>query len=192
MEWDITGKESAVFRIFVVTEEGKPLSTLNSKTINFTTMSHLYKLVQNNNEHMTEAYQKWYARPVYTGTIDLDGIAERIQRNSTAKKSDAKAVLTEMVEVITDALQASQRVHINGFGTFKIGISSKGVSSVKDFSITENLKGVRVLFQPETSVDKGSHKRVRPMLSGLNFQNSADLASAKEIEEGGKSDEQEP
>ena len=155
-------------------------------------MSHLYKLVQNNNEHMTEAYQKWYARPVYTGTIDLDGIAERIQRNSTAKKSDAKAVLTEMVEVITDALQASQRVHINGFGTFKIGISSKGVSSVKDFSITENLKGVRVLFQPETSVDKGSHKRVRPMLSGLNFQNSADLASAKEIEERGKSDEQEP
>jgi predicted histone-like DNA-binding protein len=155
-------------------------------------MSHLYKLVQNANEHMPEAYQKWYARPVYTGTIDLDGIAERIQRNSTAKKSDAKAVLTEMVEVITDALQASQRVHINGFGTFKIGISSKGVSSVKDFSILENLKGVRVLFQPETSVDKGSHKRVRPMLSGLNFQNSADLASAKEIEERGKSDEQEP
>jgi predicted histone-like DNA-binding protein len=100
---------------------------------------------------MPEAYQKWYARPVYTGTIDLDGIAERIQRNSTAKKSDAKAVLTEMVEVITDALQASQRVHIDGFGTFKIGISSKGVSSVKDFSITENLKGVRVLFQPETT-----------------------------------------
>ena len=157
MERDITGKESAVFRIFVVTEEGKPLSTLNSKTINFTTMSHLYKLVQNNNEHMTEAYQKWYARPVYTGTIDLDGIAERIQRNSTAKKSDAKAVLTEMVEVITDALQASQRVHINGFGTFKIGISSKGVSSVKDFSILENLKGVRVLFQPEASVDSGTH-----------------------------------
>ena len=58
-------------------------------------MSHLYKLVQNNNEHMQEAYQKWYARPVYTGTLDLNGIAELIQRNSTAKKSDALAVLTE-------------------------------------------------------------------------------------------------
>ena len=72
-------------------------------------MSHLYKLVQNANEHMPEAYQKWYARPVYTGTIDLDGIAERIQRNSTAKKSDAKAVLTEMVEVITGFAKSSHR-----------------------------------------------------------------------------------
>ena len=43
---------------------------------------HLYKLVQNNNEHMQEAYQKWYARPVYTGTLDLNGIAELISRPS--------------------------------------------------------------------------------------------------------------
>ncbi len=43
---------------------------------------HLYKLVQHNNEHMQEAYQKWYARPVYTGTLDLNGIAELISRPS--------------------------------------------------------------------------------------------------------------
>ena len=43
---------------------------------------HLYKLVQNNNEHMQEAYQKWYARPVYTGSLDLNGIAELISRPS--------------------------------------------------------------------------------------------------------------
>ena len=43
---------------------------------------HLYKLVQNNNEHMQEAYQKWYARPVYTGTLDLNSIAELISRPS--------------------------------------------------------------------------------------------------------------
>ena len=155
-------------------------------------MAHLYKLIQNTNEHMPAANGKWYARPVYTGTIDLDGIAERIQRNSTAKKSDAKAVLTEMVEVITDALQASQRVHIDGFGTFKIGISSKGASAVKDFSISENLKSVRVLFQPETTIDSGTHKRVREMLKGISFQNSADLASAAEMEERGKQEETEP
>lgn len=152
-------------------------------------MSHLFKLIQNKNEKMTGAYQKWYARPVYNGTINLDGIADLIQRNSTAKKSDAKAVLTEMVEVITDALQSSQRVHIDGFGTFKIGMSSKGSQTVKDFSITENLTGVRVLFQPEVTVDKGSRKRIRKMLSGLTFQNSADLANAAEVEERAKKDD---
>ncbi len=149
-------------------------------------MAHLYKLVKNTNEKMTGAFGKWYARPVYTGTIDLDGIAELIQRNSTAKKSDAKAVLTEMVEVITDALQASQRVHINGFGTFKIGMSSKGADDVKKFNILENLKGVRVLFQPETTVDSGTKKRQRAMTKGISFKNSAELANAAEMEERGK------
>ena len=114
-------------------------------------MSHLYKMVKNTNEKMTGAYNKWYARPVYNGTVDLDWIAERIQRNSTAKKSDAKAVLTEMVEVITDALQNSQRVKIDGFGTFKIGISTRGVENIGDFSMSEHLKGARVMFTPETS-----------------------------------------
>ena len=58
--------------------------------------------------------------PVYTGTLDLNGIAELIQPNSTAKKSDALAVLAEMVEVISDALKSSQRVKIDGFGTFRL------------------------------------------------------------------------
>ena len=144
-------------------------------------MSHLYKLVQNANEHMPEAYQKWYARPVYTGTIDLDGIAERIQRNSTAKKSDAKAELTGMVEVITDALQASQRVHINGFGTFKIGMSTRGVEELTDFSLAEHLKGARVMFAPETKVDASSRKHVKAMLVGLTFQNTDELANGDAI-----------
>ena len=155
-------------------------------------MAHLYKLVQNNNEHMQAAYQKWYARPVYTGTLDLNGIAELIQRNSTAKKSDALAVLTEMVEVISDALKSSQRVKIDGFGTFKVGMASKGVSSVKDFTITENLKGVHVLFQPEEDVDKATKKRTKRLLKGLSFAPAASLVNAKEVEERGKDVEPEP
>ena len=124
-------------------------------------MSHLYKMVKNTNEKMTGAYNKWYARPVYNGTVDLDWIAERIQRNSTAKKSDAKAVLTEMVEVI--------------------GISTRGVENIGDFSMSEHLKGARVMFAPETKVDGGSRKHVKAMLVGLSFKNTADLANGDEI-----------
>ena len=146
-------------------------------------MAHLYKLVQNTNEEMPKCYQKWFARPVYTETIDLDRIAELIQRNSTAKKSDAKAVLTEMVEVVTDALKESKRVHIEGFGTFKIGMSSRGADSPEDFTISENLKSTRVLFQPETTVDSATHKRIKAMTAGITFQSAANLVNAKEIEE---------
>ena len=81
--------------------------------------------------------------------------------------------------------------HIDGFGTFKVGMSSKGADEVKKFTIAENLKGVRILFQPETSVDRGSKKRIRPMLQNISFQNSAELANAAEVEERGK-DGQEP
>lgn len=149
-------------------------------------MAHLYKLQQNMNENMQKCYQKWYAKPVYTETISLTDIAELIQRNSTAKKSDAYAVLVEMVEVVSDALKSSKRVHIDGFGTFKIGISSRGADSVEDFNASENIRGCRVLFQPEITTDPSTHKRLKKMIQGMSFQSAASLVSAKEMEERGK------
>jgi predicted histone-like DNA-binding protein len=139
-----------------------------------------YKLIQNKNEEMPKAYQKWYARPVVTETIDLDYIAERIQRSSTAKKSDAKAVLTEMVEVITDALQSSQRVHIDGFGSFKVGISSRGADSEEDYSAAEHVRGRRIIFQPETQTDPSTRKRSKKMLVGATLSNINGLVAKKE------------
>ena len=139
-----------------------------------------YKLIQNKNEEMPKAFNKWYARPVVTETIDLDYIAERIQRNSTAKKSDAKAVLTEMVEVITDALQSSQRVKIDGFGAFKVGLSSRGADSEEDFTVSENVRGMRIIFQPETQTDPSTHKRSKKMLAGATLSDINNLVAKKE------------
>lgn len=140
-----------------------------------------YKLYQNKNENMPKCYQKWYAHSVVTETVDLDYIAERIQRNCTAKKSDAKVVLTEMVEVIADCLKNSQRVKIDGFGAFKLGISSRGADSVQDFSVTENIKSVHIVFQPETNVDAATRKRTKKMLQGIRFADSSSLASSEAI-----------
>ena len=141
-----------------------------------------YKLIQNKNEEMPKAFNKWYARPVVTETIDLDYIAERIQRNSTAKKSDAKAVLTEMVEVITDALQSSQRVKIDGFGAFKVGISSRGADSEEDYSTAEHVRGLRIIFQPETLTDPSTRKRSKKMLVGATLSDINGLVGKKEQE----------
>ena len=144
-------------------------------------MAQFYKLVQNKNEEMPKAYQKWYARPVYVDTLDLDGVAELIQRNSTAKKSDARAVLTEMVEVIADALKDSKRVHIDGFGTFKVGISSRGADSPEDYSVNEHIRGARILFQPETITDPSTHKKSKKLIQGMKFKSSVGLVNPEEI-----------
>ena len=147
----------------------------------FNAMAQFYKLVQNKNEEMPKAYQKWYARPVYVDTLDLDGVAELIQRNSTAKKSDARAVLTEMVEVIADALKDSKRVHIDGFGTFKVGISSRGADSPEDYSVNEHIRGARILFQPETITDPSTHKKSKKLIQGMKFKSSVGLVNPEEI-----------
>ncbi|MBR5729858.1 MAG: HU family DNA-binding protein [Prevotella sp.] len=141
------------------------------------------------NENMEKSYLKWYAFPVVTETVDLDYIAERIQRNSTAKKSDAKAVLTEMVEVMTDCLQNSQRVKIEGLGSFKVGLSSRGADSPDNFNVNENVKGMRIIFQPETKTDAATHKRSKKMLQDVKLSNISGFTSKKAQEVAGGEDE---
>ena len=122
-------------------------------------MALLYRLYQNKRKN-SEFNGKWYARAIFTNMIDLDGIAERIQRNSTAKKSDCLAVLTEMVEVLRDELQASHSVHINGLGYFRMGLNTAPANTASDFNVQENILGVRVNFVPEGKggSQKGSKK----------------------------------
>ena len=107
----------------------------------------------------------WFARSVATNVIDTNGLAEIMQRNCTVKKSDILAVLAELVETMTDQLQQSARVKLNGFGSFKIGIKGTGCDTVKDYSVSKNVKGLRVNFQPERSTDSNG-TRSKKFLEG--------------------------
>ena len=89
-------------------------------------------------------------------------------------------VLTEMVEVITDALQSSQRVKIDGFGAFKVGISSRGADSEEDHSTAEHVRGLRIIFQPETQTDPSTRKRSKKMLVGATLSDIKGLVAKKE------------
>lgn len=110
-----------------------------------------FKLIKNNNE-TSPNFGRYYARAVMTDEFNLEAIADRIQRNCSMKKSDVLAVLTEMVEVMRDELQASHTVRIDGLGTFKIGIKSSYAKSDTDFNVSQHIHGCRVNFRPEYSV----------------------------------------
>ena len=112
---------------------------------------------------------KWYARAKMTEVIDLEGIAERIQRNCTAKMSDVKAVLTELIETMRDELQASHRVKLNGFGSFRIGLKSKAADSPKTFKASTNIKGLHVVFQPEVKTSADG-TRTKTFLTGTQVK----------------------
>ena len=148
-------------------------------------MSIFYRLSQNNMDG-SKMFGKWYGRAVHLGTINLAGIAEQIQANTTAKEADVKAVLTELVTVMQRELQASNRVRIDGIGTFKVTFASKGADSAKEYNPTDCVKKFRIIFQPEYTTVKGSNGKRRndtPMLRNCKAQELPVNAVVKEDDE---------
>ena len=133
-------------------------------------MAVLYKLQQDNRENSTHRGM-WYARAKMLDIIELDELAQLIQDNTTAKKADAQAVLTEMVEQMKGLLQKSYAVRIPGLGIFKIGLRTSPANTPKEFTAAKNVKGMRLNFLNEWTVDKNGN-RVVNMIQG---------ATAKEL-----------
>src|SRR3712207_5261517 len=97
-----------------------------------------YKMYQDNRKE-SKTKGKWFARATHKGVVETN----------------------QLTEVMTDMLQQSMRIKLNGLGTFKIGISTRAAETAKDFTITKHLRNVHVLFQPELTVDRSSHARKR-------------------------------
>ena len=108
---------------------------------------------------------KWYARAVQTETVDINTMAEEMEQNCTVKRADIVAVLSELVVTMKRHLQASHRVRLEQLGSFKLAITTRPADSAKDFNANEHVKNVRVLFQPETKVNKDK-TRVKALLHG--------------------------
>ncbi len=126
-----------------------------------------YKIKKYVNSH-SEKNGQFYARSVVTDLMDMDAMASKIQQNCSMKKSDVLAVINEMVEVMSEAIQDSKRVKLNGFGSFKIGLRSTLAPTLADFS-QNNIKSFHIVFQPEYKVDAAG-KRIVKMLDGVKAQ----------------------
>ncbi len=130
-----------------------------------------YRMYQDNREDSAQR-GKWYAKAVPDELVETDQLAEMIQRNSSMKRSDVLAVLTELSEVLRDQLLAGNRVKINGIGSFKVGFTSKPAETREEWSAATHVSGTRVNFLPETVdiVSGGRRTRVPAALLGLEYQ----------------------
>ena len=140
-----------------------------------------YKLYQDNRKNSTTRGQ-WYGRAAVMGVTNLEALSDRIQRNCTAKRSDVQAVLTELVEAMADELKAGNRVKLDGFGSFKIGIRTKGAETAKAFTVSKNVKGLHVLFQPEVK-RSADGSRVKTFLTGVQVSEYGEYDKPDEEEE---------
>lgn len=127
----------------------------------------LYRRYQNKNGK-SAANGKWYGRLVINHTVGLEELAAEMQENCTVKRSDILAVLTELGQTMKSILQDGKRVKVNGLGSFKMGMSTEGVTRRDDFNIGLHLKQLRVLFQPE-SYKTSSGTRAKEWTTGVVF-----------------------
>ena len=130
-------------------------------------MAVMYRLRQDVSEE-SSTKGKWFAVAYIWDVIDTKKICAKIQENVSVKASDVKAVIEELINVMTDALQDGKRVKLNGFGSFKVGLKSKGADSREEFTAAKHIVGSRVNFLPETTWRAADgNKRQRVFLSGL-------------------------
>jgi predicted histone-like DNA-binding protein len=127
----------------------------------------LYKMKQITAPN-TSATGKYYALTQYTGTWRTRDVAKLIQANCSLKESDVLAVISELVCTMKLLLQDSQRIQLDGFGTFKIAITNEPVEHPEDFDPKKNVRGLRILFWPEYTLSQNGHQ-VKEMLEGAEL-----------------------
>lgn len=127
-------------------------------------MAIYYKLYQMKSGN-ADVKGMWRARVMPQGVVNIDGLAKIMEKNSTVKGSDIKAVLYELVDAMQRRLLNGDRVVVDGFGAFKVNIKSKGVESLADFKASRNVKGLVLKFAPatEAAADK---TRLKQFVSG--------------------------
>lgn len=131
-------------------------------------MSVNYQLKKSNRNDNTKG--KWYARAVHTGVVTIDDLADVMQNNSTVKRSDILAVISELVEVMNNYLRESKVVKLDRLGSFKLSFSSEGVEKASDWNVSKHVKGMHVLFTPERKKDSSNGKYVRAFLSDVKLK----------------------
>ena len=105
-----------------------------------------------------------------TRSQSLEKLADHIQDNVSAKKSDVIAVLRELVVVMREAFDAGYGVKIDGFGRFKVGLKTKAAESAKEFTAAKHIVGSRMNFQPEVHWTASDPARRKQFLNGLKVE----------------------
>lgn len=145
-------------------------------------MSVRYKLYQ---EKCTGSPKKgkWYARAVINDVVGLEEISQEIQDNTTAKQADVYAVLKELVNVMGRHLKNGDRVVLNGFGSFKVGLKTTAAETAKDSTPQKNIVGARLNSQPETHWTTTDRTRHKQFIQGIEVRQMAESKTKEKTPE---------
>ena len=106
----------------------------------------LTTLRQYKNAKMPEANGKYFAYPVITETIDINGLAAHMASHNTPfSKGAIKGMITDMVICVKELASQGFAIKIDDLAIFSIGIKNKeGALSEKEFNVAKNIEGFKL------------------------------------------------
>lgn len=129
-----------------------------------------YKLHQDNRKNAMNK-GKWFGRVAYGAkdTLSTDALVEAITQETTLTDVEVIGVIRALLRHIRNGLRNGQKVQLEKFGTFKVGMSTSGADTPKKFNVANNVKSLRLIFQPYVITEKvnGKNVRLKSLLSGV-------------------------
>jgi predicted histone-like DNA-binding protein len=111
----------------------------------------LKKIQRKNPQNL--ALSKWYLTQETAGNVGLSEIAKEIEGRSALSLGDVQSVLSNLVEVLPLFLKLGQSVKLEGFGTFRISVSSEGATTADELS-AHHVGGVKIVFLPSVELKR--------------------------------------
>ena len=124
-------------------------------------MSVKFKAVHRRNPMDSAAAEKFYAKAIADGEVDLDTLAQMISDQNTVTEADCYAVLISLEKNIITELSQGRIVKLGRLGTFQVSISSEGMPTAEEVSSSAIIK-TRINFRPG--------KRMRSFLKDVSFK----------------------
>ena len=123
-----------------------------------------------------------YGRAVVNKVVHTRAIAKKITERCTVTEPDILAVINALMTEISANIADGNKVVLDEFGSFKLGIRTSPAESAKKFT-SANIKNMYVIYSPYTVMDQG--KRVKPMLSGIKMEEMTEYNGIEDEENSG-------
>ena len=123
-----------------------------------------------------------YGRAVVNRVVHTSAIAKKITERCTVTEPDILAVINALMTEISANIADGNKVVLDEFGSFKLGIRTSPAVSAKKFT-SANIKNMYVIYTPYTFMDHG--KRVKPMLSGIKMEEMTEYNGIEDEENAG-------
>ena len=109
----------------------------------------------------------YYPRVVRTGTVTTDQISKEIAAYSSLTTGDVKNTIDNLITVMSQHLQASESVSLDGLGIFRTKMKSysKGAETPEEVSASQS--SVTVGFLPSSTRNSDRTVATRSMVTGV-------------------------